>query len=443
MTELPSGRLEERFDDHKPRLSQREAIAEANRCLYCVDAPCIDSCPTAIDIPEFIRQIKTDNLAGSAETILESNILGMSCARVCPTEVLCESTCVYTEMDEKPIKIGRLQRYATEHAYEEDLHFFEAGEPTGRRVALIGAGPASLACAHELRRLGHETVLFEARSRPGGLNTTGVAPYKMPAPDSLREAAYVQHIGGIDIRYDTAVGSDISLAQIEEDFDAVFVGMGLGPDRWLADKQEKLDGLVGAVDFIERLKTEPGFELPDDIERVAVVGGGNTAMDVVREMRELGVDDVMLVYRRDEDAMSGYTHEWDAAKQEGARGIWWTQPIEVFGEGRVEGLKCRRTRPGKDESGRDILEVVGGTDFTIECDMVLLAIGQSKLGSLLEDVDGVELEWGKVVVDPETCATGNPRYFAGGDCISGGQEVVNAVDEGKRAAHGIDAYFGD
>lgn len=438
---LPSGRLEERFEDKKPLLSSREAIAEANRCLYCVDAPCIDSCPTDIDIPEFIRQIKTENLAGSAETILASNILGMSCARVCPTEVLCESTCVYNEMDEKPIRIGRLQRYATEHAYREDLHFFEAGEPTERKVALIGAGPASLACAHELRRMGHETTIFESRPRPGGLNTNGVAPYKMPAPDALREIDYVSAIGGIDIHYETEVGYDVTLAELDNHFDAIFVGVGLGPDRWLADKQQKLDGLWGAVHLIEALKTNEGFELPEGTRRVAVVGGGNTALDVVREMRVLGVEEVTLVYRRGEHAMSGYAHEWSEAKREGARGLWWTQPVEVFGDHQVEGLRCQKTRASTDDDGREALEVLGGTDFTLECDMVVLAIGQSMLGELFEGVEGVETEWGRLVVDPDTGATGNPRYFAGGDCANGGKEVVNAVAEGKRAAHGIDGFL--
>lgn len=439
--QLPSDRLEESFEDKKPLFSPREAVAEANRCLYCVDAPCIASCPTEIDIPEFIRQIQTSNMAGSAQTILASNILGMSCARVCPTEVLCESTCVYNEMDEKPIRIGRLQRYATEYAYREGLHFFEAGEPTARKVALLGAGPASLACAHELRRLGHETTIFESRARPGGLNTNGVAPYKMPAPDALREVAYVGAIGGIDIRYDTQVGRDVTLAELDDHFDAIFVGVGLGPDRWLADKQPELDGLWGAVHLIEALKTREGFALPEGTRRVAVIGGGNTALDVVREMRVLGVEDVVLVYRRDETAMSGYAHEWSEAKREGARGLWWTQPVEVFGDQKVEGLRCRKTRPATDDDGRDVLEVLGGTDFTVECDMVVLAIGQSKLGELFEGVEGIETQWGRLVVDSDTGATGNPRYFAGGDCANGGKEVVNAVAEGKRAARGIDTFL--
>lgn len=435
---VPEERLEKQFSDYKPLMSKHEALAEAERCLYCVDAPCIDSCPTNIDIPEFIRRIATGNVAGSAETILEQNILGLSCAQVCPTEVLCQSTCVYNEMEEPPIEIGRLQHYATEHAYERDLHFFEAGEPTGKSVGIIGAGPAGVACAHEVRKRGHEAVIYEATAYPGGLNTDGVAPYKFQADDSIREIEYVTDIGGITVEYDTAVGRDVSLGELEEEHDAIFVGVGLGPDRWLPVEGSDLDGVIGAVDFIEALKTEENFELPDNLERVAVVGGGNTAIDVVREMRGLGVEDVMLVYRRDAESMSGYDHEWAGAKNVGARGIWRSQPVEILGEDRVRGLRCRKTREVKADGGGSDLEVVEGTEFDIECDAVILAIGQSKLGELFEDVDGVQLEWGRIVVDPETGETGNPKYFAGGDCANGGKEVVNAVQEAKIAAGTID-----
>ncbi|MFB6262953.1 MAG: FAD-dependent oxidoreductase, partial [Bradymonadaceae bacterium] len=237
--------------------------------------------------------------------------------------------------------------------------------------------------------------------------------------------------------YDTAVGEDVELADLEEEFDAIFIGVGLGPDNELPVEGTDLDGVVGAVEFIRKLKVEPEYELPDDLERVAVVGGGNTAIDVVREMSRLGVDDVMLVYRRDEASMSGYDHEWKGAKQEGGRGIWRAQPTAILGDERVEGLGCRRTRT--DEQGE--LEILEGTEFDIDCQAVVLAIGQSMLGDLFEDVEGLELDWGRIVVDPETGRTGNPMYYAGGDCANGGEEVVNAVQEAKIAARGIDDYL--
>ena len=440
---LPENRLENRFPEKEPLLTKREATVEANRCLYCVDAPCIDSCPTSIDIPEFIRRIATENREGSAKTILESNILGYSCAQVCPTEVLCESTCVFNEMDEEPIRIGELQRYATEPAIENDVQFFEAGEPTGKRVALIGAGPASLSCAHRLRRYGHETTIFEAKSYPGGLNTDGVAPYKLHAHQSLKEIDYVRQIGGIDIEYNTAVGKDVTLEELEEDFDAIFIGAGLGPDNWLDIPGTDLDGVWGAVDLIAKMKVEEGYELPDDVHTACVVGGGNTAIDVVRELRGLGVDDVMLVYRRDEASMSGYEHEWEGAKKEGARGVWFSQPVEIVGDDHARALRCRKMRPASDDPDDRSLELVDGSDFDIDCDLVVFAIGQSKLGELFADVDGVELDWGKIVIDAETGRTGNTKYFAGGDCVSGGKEVVDAVEEGKVAARSIHALLTD
>ena len=441
MTDLPEDRLENRFPEKEPLLSTREATVEANRCLYCVDAPCIDSCPTSIDIPEFIRQIATGNREGSAQTIMESNILGYSCAQVCPTEVLCESTCVFHEMDDKPIRIGELQRYSTEQVVEENVQFFEAGEETGKKVALIGAGPASLSCAHRLRRYGHSTTTFEAKSRPGGLNTDGVAPYKLHAHQSLKEIEYVRQIGGIDIEYDTAVGKDITLEELEEDFDAIFIGAGLGPDNWLDIPGAALDGAWGAVDFIAKMKVEDGYDLPEDINAVCVVGGGNTAIDVVREFRGLDVDDVILVYRRDEASMSGYDHEWEGAKKEGARGVWFSQPVEVVGDDDVKALRCQKMRPASDDPDDRSLELVVRSDFDIDCDLVVFAIGQSKLGELFDDVDGIELDWGKVVIDAETGRTGHPRYFAGGDCVSGGKEVVDAVEEGKVAARSIHAML--
>jgi glutamate synthase (NADPH/NADH) small chain len=439
--DVPDDRLEENFDDYKPPMGGHEAVAEAERCLYCSDAPCIDGCPTNIDIPEFIRRIATGNVAGSAKTILEQNILGLSCARVCPTEVLCEGECVYHEMDEPPIQIGRLQRHATEQAYEEGIQFFEAGQTTGKRIGIIGAGPAGLACAHQARRRGHEAVVFEAASYPGGLNTDGVAPYKFKYDDSIREYEYVMEIGGIDVRYETAVSEDVELDDLESEFDAIFIGVGLGADRWLPVDGSDLEGVLGANEFISTMKTEPGFELPDALESVAVVGGGNTASDVTRELAGVGVDDVKLVYRREEETMSGYDHEWEGAKKAGVQGVWRAQPIEILGDDHVEALRCRNTRDIDGPDGDTELEIVEGTDFDIDCDAVVLAIGQSKLGEMFADRDGIELRSGKIVVDSATGQTGRPQYFAGGDCVNGGSEVVDAAQAAKVAMRGMDDYL--
>lgn len=435
---IPEGtRLEEQLPDRKPLMNDHEAVAEATRCLYCTDAPCIPSCPTSIDIPEFIRQISTGNTMGAAHTILRSNILGYSCSRVCPVEVLCESTCVYNELDEKPIAIGKLQRVATEQAYARNERFFEAGPDTGRKIALIGAGPASLACAHELRRLGHATVLFEKRPQPGGLNTSGVAPYKLAAIDGLREFDYVLGIGGIDIRCGVELGKDVTLAELEADYDAIFIGVGLGPDGWLKAQGADLDGVIGAIDWIERIKLDPSFALADNLQDLVVIGGGNTAIDVVREALGLDIPSVSMIYRRNEATMSGYAHEWQYAKVEGARGLWHTQPIGFEGaDGVLTGVKCVRTQI--DENGK--VSHVEGSEHVVPAQAAVLAIGQSKLGELFGDVEGIELDWGKIATDAGG-ATGNPKYYAGGDCRNGGKEVVNAAAEGKAAALSIDAYL--
>jgi dihydropyrimidine dehydrogenase (NAD+) subunit PreT len=440
---IGSGRLEEHLSDRKPLMSAHEAIVEANRCLYCADAPCIPSCPTGIDIPEFIRRISTENLAGSAQTIFEANILGYSCARVCPVEVLCESTCVYQKLGEKPIKIGRLQRYATERALAAGTRFFEAGPPTGKRVALLGAGPASLACAHELRRLGHACVIYEGRDLPGGLNTTGVAPYKLQAEDALREVEWVLGIGGIELRTGVWIGRDVTLEDLEREYDAIFVGVGLGADSFLALPGEDLEGVWGAVDWIERLKNDPDYRLPDHVSQVAVVGGGNTAIDVVRELRGLGIDEVFLVYRRNEPTMAGYAHEWHDARVEGGSARWQSVPVQLLGgpDGRVQAIRCVRTRLIQAEGLRPRVEVQAGSEHDVPCQMVVMAIGQSMLGALFASVDGFAADRGRVLADPLTGRVGQTRYFAGGDCANGGKEVVNASAEGKRAAHGIHALL--
>lgn len=420
---LPHNRLETRLPDAKPLLTRAEARAEAERCLGCTDAPCTIACPTEIDIPTFIQKIATDNVAGSARTILTQNLLGYSCARVCPVEVLCVGACVYNGWHKPPIQIGKLQRYATEHTLDTPVLPRRAAK-SPRRVATIGAGPASLACAGYLALEGHKVVLFERAALPGGLNTTGVAPYKMHSHDALREVEFVRSLG-VEIRTGVEVGRDVTVDALLGEYDAVFLGVGLGPDGALGVPGEDGDGVIGAVAWIERMKNVAG-EGVAKLRRVLVVGGGNTAIDVAREMRGLGVPEVAMVYRRTAAQMSGYKHEMAAARVEGVQLIESRQPTAVVrgADGRVTGLAVKSTVDGREE--------------VIPCSHVVVAIGQSKLRALAEAMPGVALDaQGRVVVDAATRRTGNAKVYAGGDCINGGKEVVNAVADGREAARAM------
>ena len=429
-TQLPPDRAESVFEDYKPALTPAQADVEANRCLFCLDAPCVVACPTGIDIPQFIRKIATGNVRGSAKTIFDSNILGMSCARVCPVEVLCVGDCVYNRMGQAPIQIGKLQRYATDTAFDKGWEFYEAGPDTGKKVALIGAGPASLACAHRLRMFGHAVTIFEKRPVVGGLNTTGVAPYKMKADRSVEEVEWVLGIGGIDIKHGVEIGKDLSLADLERDFDAVFLGIGLGPDNHLGIPGEDLEGVIGAVDFIERFKLN---KLTMTEARGAVVGGGNTALDAVRELLGLGVADVTMIYRGTEAGMTGYQHEWKAGKVEGVKAAWQTQPLEYVGEhGKVTGVRCLKFDDKK--------KPIAGTEHIIPADVVLVAIGQAKPLAELASLDGIRMDRSRVLID-QAGFTGRPKWYAGGDLANGGKEVVNAAAEGRDAAIGINAFL--
>jgi len=427
MSALPEDRLETRLPDKAPLYTRGEAITEANRCIYCSDAPCVQACPTSIDIPTFIHKIATDNVKGSARTIFASNLLGYSCARVCPVEVLCAGSCVYNEWGRPPIEIGRLQRYATEEALARDPKLLERTRqaPTGKRIACVGGGPASLAAAGHLALDGHSVTIFEKRPLAGGLNTTGVAPYKLHAHDSLREVEMILALGDIELK--TGVEIDAAAAKkLLDDYDAVFVGIGLGPDRFLG-----IDGpgVVGATEYIERLKLDPETSL-DGIGTALVVGGGNTAIDIARELSQLGVPDVAMVYRKTEDVMSGYAHEMVGARKDGVRLIESRQPVSVERDGeRVTGLRVSKT----DGEGEEVLL----------CDVVVMAVGQSRLTQLAIAFEGVELDAaGRVVVDEATNRTGNPKVYAGGDCVNGGKEVVNAAQHGKLAARAITASLG-
>jgi glutamate synthase (NADPH/NADH) small chain len=430
MSKIPEQRSETVFEDFKKAYTRDQAVLEANRCLFCSDAPCIKACPTGIDIPQFIRKIATDNVKGSARTIFDANILGMSCARVCPVETLCVGDCVYNELGVPPIQIGKLQRYSTDEAYERGWRFFEAGPDTGKRVALLGAGPASLAAAHELRRAGHACTIFEKRAVVGGLNTTGVAPYKMRADRSEAEAAWILEIGGVEVKTGVTVGEDISWDELRESYDAIFVGLGLGADTMMDVPGADLKGIEGAVAFIERFKLQQ--VALDGIERAVVVGGGNTAVDAVRELLGLGIASVTMLYRGTEAGMSGYAHEWVVAKQDGALSAFQSQPVAFVGDGRVAGVQCVRM----DDAKRPI----AGSEHVVPADLVLLAIGQAKLGDLVAALPGVVVERGRVAVDAQQ-ATGCEGVWAGGDCANGGKEVVNAAAEGKRAAQAIDTYL--
>jgi glutamate synthase (NADPH/NADH) small chain len=426
---LPEERAELDLPDKKPLMIWAEAKTEADRCLYCTDAPCTKACPTEIDVPTFIKKIATSNIRGSAKTIFEQNILGYSCARVCPTEVLCEGACVYMGWQHKPIAIGRLQRYATENALGSGGLTLNAKPATGKKVALIGAGPASIACAAYLALEGHESVIFEKRPIPGGLNTTGVAPYKMHAHDAMREVEWVLSLGRVKVETGKSVGTDIKPDDLLAKYDAVFLGLGLGEDTKLGIPGEDGPGVVGATVWIEQMKTEKQKSKLGG--RVIVVGGGNTAIDVARECALLGADEVTMVYRRGTGDMSGYHHEMEKGRTEGVRLLTNLVPVAVVRDAKnhVTALRVAKAENGK---------AVAGTEQEIPCDLIALAIGQAKLRDVAKLFKGVALDKrGCIQADTATGVTGNPKVYAGGDCVNGGKEVVNAVAEGRNAARAM------
>jgi dihydropyrimidine dehydrogenase (NAD+) subunit PreT len=439
---LPAEQYEQNFADIAPPMTRRQALIEAARCLYCFDAPCTQACPTHIDVPAFIKKISTDNLRGSARVILSANILGESCGRVCPTEVLCEGACVMHEKGEKAIEIGRLQRYSVDHVLDNKIALFRAGAANGKRVACIGSGPASLACAAELAQRGYRVTIFDRNELAGGLNTYGIAAYKTRAQDSLREVEFVRQLG-VEFRQRTAVGRDISFADLEKQSDAVFIGLGLGETWALNLPGEDLHGVCGAMEFIEKTKVQ-AFHAVEVGRRVACIGAGNTAIDVVTAARRLGAEPVYLVYRRSEQEMPAFKYESELARNDSVTFLWQTQPVRVLGtNGVVTGLECVRTRLGApDAKGRRTPELIPGSEFRIDVDMVVRAVGQRPVTEILRGVAGIELRKDGTVVVNERHQTGNAKYFAAGDCANGGKEVVDAVAEGMAAARGLDAWLG-
>lgn len=433
---------EANFADILPPMTARQAAIESARCLYCFDAPCTIACPTRIDVPGFIKRIMTANVRGAARVILEANILGETCGRVCPTEVLCEGACVMHEKGERPIEIGRLQRHAVDYVLDRGVSIFQPGTPNGRSAACIGSGPATLACAAELARRGYRVTIFDRNALAGGLSTYGIAAYKTRAADSLREVEMVRSLG-VEFHQGTEIGRDVTLAQLEKDFDAIFIGVGLG-ETWALDIPGKeLDGVCAALEFIEPTKVQPFGEV--SVGRcVACIGAGNTAIDVVTAARRLGAETVYLIYRRGEHEMPAFRYEYELAKKDGVVFLWQTQPVRVVGEnGVVTGLECVRTRLGApDVRARRAPEPVPGSNFVIETDMVVCAVGQKPITEFLRAVPGIQLRKDGSVATNAQQQTGNAKYFAGGDCASGGKEVVDAVAEGMAAARGIDAWLG-
>lgn len=426
-------------DIHPPFETRDAALVEANRCLYCYDAPCTKSCPTGIDVPKFIKQIATDDLKGAARTIFISNIMGGGCSRVCPVEKLCEGACVYNLMEEEPISIARLQRLPTDEAMRRRWPLFVRKPATGKRVAIVGAGPAGLSAAHVLSREGVDVTIYEKEARGGGLMTYGVAAYKVTPEYCAEELECILSLGGISIQYNTSLGKDLSLQQLQQQYDAVFLAFGVGLARHLDIPGEDLEGVVNALHFIYNIRTNNFPSVPVG-NKVAVIGMGMTAIDAATQARRLGAGEVTLVYRRTETEMPCTQKELEIARQDGCHIQWLAAPQAVIGvDGRVTGLQCQRMELGPpDCSGRRTPRPTGET-LTLDVDMVIKATGQMPFEEMVLGA-GVGHRSGKIDTD-RVGATSLPGVFAGGDCVNGGKEVVDAVQAGKLSAAAILSYL--
>jgi dihydropyrimidine dehydrogenase (NAD+) subunit PreT len=421
------------FADLHPPLSRHEALVEADRCYFCYDAPCVAACPTGIDIPLFIREILTDNPKGAGETILSSNILGGMCARVCPTETLCEEACVREAAEGKPVRIGELQRYATDSVMADGEQPFARGAPTGKRVAVVGGGPAGLSCAHRLAMHGHDVVIFDAKPKVGGLNEFGIAAYKTPGGFAQAEVDFILSIGGISIEAGRALGRDFTVNELRQDFDAVFLGMGLPGVNALGLADEDLAGVGDAVAYIAELRQASDLSTLPVGRRVVVVGGGMTAIDIASQSKRLGAEDVTIVYRRGPDRMGASEYERELAQTDGVTIKCNARPSRLVTEdGRMSAIAFEYTR---EDGGR--LAGTGET-FTLPADMVFKAIGQAFVPEALDGaVQGIELEGGRIKVDADRRTT-MAGVWAGGDCVAGGEDLtVVAVEDGKIAAESI------
>lgn len=436
--DISGGRLSQpdyavNFDDVHPPLDAHEALVESDRCYFCHDAPCQTACPTSIDIPMFIRQIQTGHPTSAAKTIFDQNIFGGMCARVCPTETLCEEACVREEAEGKPVKIGLLQRYATDTLMAEGGHPYERAAPTGKKIAVVGAGPAGLSCAHRLAMHGHEVTVFESREKSGGLNEYGIASYKATHDFAQMEVDYILGIGGITVHHGTSLGKGLSLDALKADHDAVFLGIGLQGVNALGAAQDEASGVEDAVDYIAELRQAQELAKLPVGRRVVVIGGGMTAIDVAVQSKLLGAEDVTILYRRGAEQMKASTYEQHLAQTKGVKIKHWVMPKQVIAaNGKAVGLTCEYTR---EAAGK--LSGTGET-FDIPADMIFKAIGQSYV-----DVTGgkLQLEAGRIKVDDEK-RTSVAGIWAGGDCIAGGKDLtVASVDDGRRAAESIHHFL--
>ncbi|NNE16204.1 MAG: FAD-dependent oxidoreductase, partial [Saprospiraceae bacterium] len=428
---LSESDFENNFTQKKPLMNPTEAHFESSKCLFCYDAPCIKACPTEIDIPLFIKQINSGNLTGSAKTIFESNWLGNACGKICPTGELCEGACVFNHQDLPPIQIGRLQNFATSDAIQKDKKLFTPGKDNGRKVAIVGAGPAGIACACELRTMGFAVDIYEAKSKPSGLTLHGIAAYKITNQEVEDELNYLQKQLGLNFICDHKIESKEQIAKLESDYDAIFLGVGIGATAQIGLPGEDKSNVVGAVEFIEELRmNHHNLKVPN---RVIVIGGGNTAMDAASQSARMGAQSVVLAYRRAKESMGAYGFEYKLAISAGVDSLFNAQPIEILGNGKAMGVKFIKT-----EQTDGKLQNIEGSEFIVEADLIIKATGQAKQKHFLEKIDNLELDKRhKVIVDNQSFQCTNPKYFAGGDAVNGGAEVANAAYEGKRAAHGI------
>ncbi len=436
---LPAAEYALRFADATPPLTHSQALLEAERCLYCFDAPCATACPTSIDVPSFIKRIADGNLRGSARTILESNPLGGMCARVCPTENLCEAVCVRNTQEDRPVAIGRLQRHAVDALMRSDTpQLFTRAAPTGKKVAVVGAGPAGLACAHTLARMGHDVTVFDAHPKAGGLNEYGLASYKTPDNFAQKEVRWLLDIGGITIRHDWKLQTTEQLQTLRNDYDALFLGMGLSSTHQLGVPGENLSGVHDAVEFIAALRQSEDLSTLPVGRRVIVIGGGMTAVDAAVQNKLLGASVVHMVYRRGPATMSASKAEQEWAQTHGVVLHHWLAPVEIVGHDGPQGGHVRAVRFAEQALVDGTMQATG-RELTWEADMVFKAIGQT-LGNPVLAQAGLTLHNGRLATDAEG-QTNLPGVWAGGDCRAGGLDLtVEAVEHGKRSAHAMHAF---